>query len=77
MSAIAIVLFLGVVAWWISVRPSHDFGGDADVAQNGAGKLGTIASNCSVYRVGLESAATAHTPDAGAGTRLTLILSIK
>jgi hypothetical protein len=24
MSAIAIVLFLGVVAWWISIRPSHD-----------------------------------------------------
>src|ERR1700675_2491944 len=24
MSAMAIVLFLGVVAWWISIRPSHD-----------------------------------------------------
>jgi hypothetical protein len=24
MSVIAIVLFLGVVAWWISIRPSHD-----------------------------------------------------
>jgi Domain of unknown function (DUF4105) len=24
MLAIAIVLFLGVVAWWISIRPSHD-----------------------------------------------------
>ena len=24
MSAVAIVLFLGVVAWWISIRPSHD-----------------------------------------------------
>jgi hypothetical protein len=22
--AMAIVLFLGVVAWWISIRPSHD-----------------------------------------------------
>jgi hypothetical protein len=24
MAAVAIVLFLGVVAWWISIRPSHD-----------------------------------------------------
>jgi hypothetical protein len=24
MSLMAIVLFLGVVAWWISIRPSHD-----------------------------------------------------
>src|ERR1700692_2066680 len=24
MHAMAIVLFLGVVAWWISIRPSHD-----------------------------------------------------
>jgi hypothetical protein len=24
MPAVAIVLFLGVVAWWISIRPSHD-----------------------------------------------------
>jgi hypothetical protein len=24
MSVLAIVLFLGVVAWWISIRPSHD-----------------------------------------------------
>ena len=24
MSVIAIVLFLGVVAWWITIRPSHD-----------------------------------------------------
>jgi Domain of unknown function (DUF4105) len=24
MSAVAIVLFVGVVAWWISIRPSHD-----------------------------------------------------
>lgn len=24
MSVIAIVLFLGVAAWWITIRPSHD-----------------------------------------------------
>jgi hypothetical protein len=40
---VTIVLFLGGVAWLISIRPSHDFGGDADVAQNGAGKLGKEA----------------------------------
>ena len=40
---VAIVLFLGGVAWLISIRPSQDFGGDADVAQNGAGKLGKKA----------------------------------
>ena len=79
---VAIVLFLGGVAWLISIRPSHDFGGDADVAQNGAGKLGKEADRFQLERLPggtctLENAATAQTPDADAGTRLTLILSIK
>jgi hypothetical protein len=76
---VAIVLFLGGVAWLISIRPPHDFGGDAHARRTERASLEKkpIASNWSVYRVGLESAATAQTPDAGAGTRLTLILSIK
>jgi Domain of unknown function (DUF4105) len=32
MSVIAIVLFLGVVAWWITIRPSHDRHWRAEVA---------------------------------------------
>jgi hypothetical protein len=40
---VAIVLFFGGVAWLISIRPSHDFGGDAHVAKNRAGKLGKEA----------------------------------
>jgi hypothetical protein len=74
-------VFLGGVAWLISIRPSHDFEGDADVAQNGAGKLEKEA-DCAGAFAGwdlhpLESAATAHTPNADAGTRLSLRLSIK
>jgi hypothetical protein len=66
---VAIVLFFGGVAWLISIRPSHDFGGDAHVAKNRAGKLGKEA-DC--FPAGaftgwdlhpLESAATAHTPE--------------
>jgi hypothetical protein len=33
----------GGAAWLISIRPPHDFGGDAHAAKNRAGKLGKEA----------------------------------
>jgi hypothetical protein len=72
-------VFLGGVAWLISIRSSHNFEGDADVAQ-------TERASLEKKPIGLERSPGgtctqkrrngAHTR-CGRSTRLTLILSIK